>query len=242
MISFLYLPVNGWYDRPRGDNTVLEIAEQQIQKRGRILSVDRLDPRHSALVVIDVQNDFCSPDGVVARSGKDVSGALEMIPRLIELIDGARSNDVPVVLVRTTHSDDSTTDSWRFRTGKKESTPNCVPGSWGADFFQIIPHPNDHVVTKHRYSAFNSAEFVNVISRLNRPSLVFCGVATNICVETSVRDATCADYYATLVSDCSGAYSKELHAATIKNVQNNFGLVVTVRDLLGAWQKVGSAH
>ncbi len=205
------------------------------------MAIDRLDPSNAVLVVIDVQNDFCSPDGVAAKSGRDVTAALEMVPRLGELISGARSAGVPVVLVRTTHSDETTTDSWRFRTGQRESVPNCVPGSWGAEFYGIVPDESDHVVTKHRYSAFASQEFVDLLSRLGRASLLFCGVATNICVETSLRDATCEDYFSTLVEDCSGAYSKELHDATVENVRNSFGLVVTARELINAWSDKGGS-
>ena len=57
------------------------------------MSIDRLDPGQAALVVIDVQNDFCSPQGVVARSGKDVSGAMGLIANLVALIDGAHKSD-----------------------------------------------------------------------------------------------------------------------------------------------------
>lgn len=205
------------------------------------MAIDRLDPSNAVLVVIDVQNDFCSPDGVAAKSGRDVTAAIEMVPRLGELISGARSAGVPVVLVRTTHSDETTTDSWRFRTGQRESVPNCVPGSWGAEFYGILPDESDHVVTKHRYSAFSSQEFVDLLSRLGRASLLFCGVATNICVETSLRDATCEDYFSTLVEDCSGAYSKELHDATVENVRNSFGLVVTAGELINAWSNKGGS-
>ena len=64
----------------------------------------------------------------------------------------------------------------------------------------------------------------------------FGGVATNICVETSLRDATCADYFATLVEDCSGAYEKKLHDGTVQNVASNFGLVVTSEEILSHWK------
>ena len=203
------------------------------------MAFDRLDPGNAALVVIDVQNDFCSPSGVMALSGKDVSGVLEMMPKLVELIERAHSAGVPVVLVQTLHSDETTTEPWRFRTGQRESVPNCVPGSWGAELYEITPHPADHIVTKHRYSAFSSPEFVGLMTQLAKPSLLFCGVATNVCVETSIRDATCADYYATLVEDCSSAYLSELHRGSVENINSHFGVVVTTSDVIDAWNKAG---
>ena len=204
------------------------------------LAIDRLDPGNSALVVIDVQNDFCSPRGVMAKSGKDVSGAVAMIPRLERLIEGAHQSNVPVILVRTIHSPETTSQAWRYRTGRAEQVPNCVPGSWGAEFFELKPAPDDFIVTKHRYSAFNSPEFIELLARLKRSSLLFCGVATNVCVETSLRDATCSDYYSTLVEDCSSAYLKSLHDGTVHNVMSNFGQVVTVDEILVRWLGIPS--
>lgn len=199
------------------------------------LAIDRLDPGDSALVVIDVQNDFCSPEGVMAKSGKDVSGVVAMMPRLERLIEGAHQSNVPVILVRTTHSPETTSQAWSHRTGRAEQAPNCLPDSWGAEFFGLKPEPDDFIVTKHRYSAFNSPDFIELISRLNKPSLLFCGVATNVCVETSLRDATCSDYYSTLVEDCSSAYLRSLHEGAVHNVKSNFGQVVTAVEVLDRW-------
>ena len=205
------------------------------------MTINRLDPGASVLVVIDVQNDFCSRDGVMARSGKDVSSAVDMVPRLAGLIAGAHEVHVPVVLVRTIHSEGTTSEAWRYRTGRREAVPNCLPDSWGAEFFSLKPQPGDFVVTKHRYSAFNSLEFTELVASLKRPSLLFCGVATNVCVETSLRDATCFDYYAALIEDCSSAYSRDLHEGTVQNIRTNFGLVVRAEEILGHWREtVGS--
>ena len=206
------------------------------------MTIDRLDPRASVLVVIDVQNDFCSPQGIMARSGKDVSGAVEMAPRLAGLIAGAHQVHVPVILVRTTHSEGTTSEAWRYRIGRRESIPNCLPDSWGAEFFSLKPQPEDFVVTKHRYSAFNSLEFTELIAILKRPSLLFCGVATNVCVETTLRDATCSDYYAALVEDCSSAYSRDLHEGTVQNIRANFGLVVRAEEILGRWRETAGSN
>ncbi len=199
------------------------------------MGMDRLENHNSVLVVIDVQNDFCSPDGLMAKAGKDVSRAVGMIPRLQAVIAGAHAAGIPAVFVRTTHSDGTTSEPWRYRSGKKETAPNCVTGSWGAEFFSISPGTDDYVATKHRYSALTSPEFQEVLARLERSSLLFCGVATNICVETTLRDAVCADYFATLIEDCSAAYSERLHIAALENIRESFGLITNAETVLERW-------
>ncbi len=198
---------------------------------------DRCNPDGAVLMVVDVQNDFCDPAGVMARRGRDVSMAAAMASRLAAVIRAARVSSVPVVFVRTTHSEQLDSEAWRWRTGIAEEGYVCLEGSWGAEYFGVEPEPGDVVVTKHRYSAFGAEGLPEALRAIGRQSLLFTGVATNVCVETSLRDAVCADYLATLVEDCCAAYSPVAHATTITNVETNFGTVVTSESLLECWSR-----
>lgn len=202
------------------------------------MSIDRFDPSLCVLVVIDVQNDFCHIEGVAAKNGKSVEQVNNMVPSLENLIARTRDVGVPLIFVRTTHGDDTSTDSWRYRTGKLEKSSNCHEGSWGAEFFKVSPVEGEYVATKHRYSAFRSPEFKSALKELNRPSLLFTGVATNICVETTLRDAMCADYYASLVEDCCAAYTISGHNSAVENVRNFFGVVTNSEALMSHWKEL----
>jgi ureidoacrylate peracid hydrolase len=187
------------------------------------------------LVVIDVQNDFCSPSGLQAAQGQDLAMIDPAIDRLEALIARAHLGGVPVVFVSTTHSSSTDSPEWLARHPDPTRQQSCQEGTWGADFYRLVPVAGDTVVEKHRYSGFIETTLHEVLARLGRRSLLFCGVTTNTCVETSLRDAVCSDYLATLVSDCCGAYSAEAHQRALSAVANGFGAVVDSSHIVAAW-------
>lgn len=209
------------------------------------LLADRLDPSRAALVVIDVQNDFCHPDGRAARGGRDVSAVDLAVTRLSATIAAAREAGVPVVFVRTEHGADLDSLAWRRRFDARLTEPNpvdnvnCATGSWGAEFYGVEPVDGDAVVTKHRYSAFSSPEFRAVVRDLDRPSLLMTGVATEVCVESTMRAAVDSDLLATLVSDCAATYSPEIQSAAVARLAGNVGPAVDSAELMRRWATTG---
>ncbi len=201
---------------------------------------DRLHPDRSAVVVIDVQNDFCHPDGVSAGLGKDLSGVESAVARLADFLPAARAAGVPVVFVRNLHSPGSDTPEWLARHPNPGRAQTCQVGTWGAEFYGVAPVEGDVVVDKHRYSAFTRTRLEEVLEGLGRRSLLFCGVASNTCVETSLRDAVCRDFLATMVEDCSGAYSPEAHQRAVVSVRSGFGLVATSTEIVRDWAARGT--
>lgn len=199
----------------------------------------RYRPEHAALVVVDVQNDFCSPDGSLAGAGFDVSAAVEMVPRLQGLIDAAHGAGVQVVFVQTFHDETTDTPQWLGRVGDGPGTERtgitCRTGSWGAEFYELAPAPGDVVVTKNRFSAFVGTNLDLTLRSLGVRSLLFTGVATEICVESSLRSGLFHEYYVSLVEDCAASYSRAAHEASVAVVGQNFGTVVSSAELVDLW-------
>jgi len=197
---------------------------------------DRCDPRYAALIVVDVQNDFVSPEGSAGKRGDDVGAAMAMIPNLTSLIDQARKVGLTVVYIRTTHSDWTDTASWIYRTSQKSGLNTCREGTWGAEFYDgIAPLPSERVVIKHRYSAFINTDLNTVLKARGIESILVCGVATNVCVETTARDGYMYDYYVTMIDDCSAAYDAKLHMNTLENIRRHFGLVASSHQITETW-------
>jgi nicotinamidase-related amidase len=96
----------------------------------------------------------------------------------------------------------------RRRRGAYLSIPVCEPNAWNGDFFQIVPRADEVVVTKHRYGAFESGDLDLVLRSRGIRTVVMTGVATNVCVETTARQAFLRDYYVVLTSDCTATYSR----------------------------------
>jgi ureidoacrylate peracid hydrolase len=112
----------------------------------------------------------------------------------------------------------------------------CREGTWGAELYEgISPLPSERLVIKHRYSAFINTDLNTVLKARNIQSVLVCGVATNVCVETTARDGYMYDYYVTMIDDCSAAYEAKLHLGTLENIRRHFGLVASSQEIIDSW-------
>lgn len=205
---------------------------------------EKVNPRHTALVIIDMQNDFIADEGLIAREGRDVSQAKEMAKHLPELIKTARAAGVFVVFVRNVYTSDHNfylSDVWleqaaRKRAGGYTRIPVCEAGSWGGDFYgEVRPQPHDPIVTKHRYSAFYNTDLETILRANGIRTVVLTGVVTNVCVETSAREAFVRDYYVVVVRDGTAAYVQADHDMTLNNIDRFFGETASIEDLTAVW-------
>jgi ureidoacrylate peracid hydrolase len=205
---------------------------------------EKIDPRHTALVVIDMQNDFIADEGLIAREGRDVSQAKEMAEHLPKLIKTARAAGVFVVFVRNVYTSEQNfylSDVWleqaaRKRAGGYTRIPVCAAGAWGGDFYgDVRPEPNDPIVTKHRYSAFYNTDLDTILRANGIRTVIFTGVVTNVCVETSAREAFVRDYYVVVASDGAAAYVQADHDMTLKNIDRFFGEIASIDELTALW-------
>ncbi|MFI5605687.1 cysteine hydrolase family protein [Amycolatopsis sp. NPDC051903] len=195
---------------------------------------DKLDPAKAAVLVVDVQNDYCHPDGACARRGNDVSAAKEMLPRLRGLLTGAREHGVPVVFIRTAHEKATDSAALTVRSVGRSGVV-CRAGTWGAEFFEVAPLPGEAVVTKHRYSAFVNTRLDSVLRTGRIETLVMAGVTTNVCVESTARHGFMLDYHIAFAGDCCAAFSQAEHDSALVNIDGYFGSVMSAGHLLETW-------
>lgn len=205
---------------------------------------EKVRPRHSALIVIDMQNDFCAKGGLVDRGGRDVSAAQEMARRLPSLINSARKSGALVVFVRSsysTHQNIFLSDVWLEQAARKQGggytlTPVCQDGAWGSDYYSDIrPERGDIVVFKHRYGAFHSTDLELILRSHGVRTIVLTGVSTNVCVETTAREGFVRDFYTVLVGDGTAAYSAEEHNTTLRTIDRFFGEIASIAELQALW-------
>lgn len=200
----------------------------------------RYDPAFAALIVIDVQNDFCSPAGSLARLGYSTIAVQEMVPRLQRLIAAAHSVHLPVLFIKTLHDESTDTPQWLGRLGNGPGTKRtgltCRPGTWGSDFYEVAPTNGDNVVTKNRFSGFVGTNLDILLKKSRVQSLLFAGVTTETCVESTLRDGLFHEYYVSLIEDCAASYNQEAHAASTSTIAANFGTVIQEQSLVHLWQ------
>jgi ureidoacrylate peracid hydrolase len=198
---------------------------------------EQVDPKVAALLVIDMQNDFCHPEGVSGKRGRQLTMTIEMAPRLEAFIKQCRRVDMPVIFVKTIHYPWTDSPSWVRRLDKDSGDSVCRPGTWGAEFYAAIqPEEGEIVLTKHRYSAFLGTNLDLILRSRGIRSLLISGVGTNVCVESTLRDGYMRDYYIVLLEDCVGATDRELHEATLKNVRLHFGAVSNSNEVRKLWK------
>jgi ureidoacrylate peracid hydrolase len=200
----------------------------------------QLGSSNTALLVVDVQNDFCHNQGVFS---KYKSATLDHVERAVSnlsaLIENCRESNLPIIFIRTTHSDWTNSPSWLKRMeGAGEKMRICAPDSWGSNFYNVAPKESDCIVTKHRYSAFIGTDLDLILRSKGIENILVTGVATNVCVESTARDGYHRDYNVILIEDCCGAYDNAEHAATLNNISKFFGVVTSSETLIASLEKV----
>ena len=200
--------------------------------------VEEMTAHDSVLIVVDVQNDFVHEAGVFGKAGLELGAMQACVENLLPLVDAARAAGVPVIFIKTHHDDWNNTPAFDLRSVRETARAEiCATGAWGADYYRVRPAAADLEVVKHRYSAFLGTSLEVVLRALARPTVLVTGVTTNVCVETTIRDACMRDYRAVLVADCAGAPTKEEHEGAIHNVRTYFGTVTDSATLMAAWDQ-----
>lgn len=197
-------------------------------------------PGRTALLVVDVQNDFAHADGVMGRFGVDLSSVDAAVDRTQELLAAAHAAGVQVFLVRlqtTAARDSRAANLRRARMGRSvpEELRVCREGRWGADFYRIAPAPGDIEVAKWRYSSFGGTGLDMQLRALQLDTLVVCGLTTECCVETTVRDAFALDFHVFVVADASTAYDRAMHEMSIRSMVQNFAIRLESPAIVAAW-------
>jgi nicotinamidase-related amidase len=206
-----------------------------------------VDPKSTAFVIIDMQNDCCSEGGSGHRAGGDISMYRETIPRIAHFADACRRISVPVIHVGICTLPDGMSDSpaWirlRLRANKNYNAQNdgawgfTMLGSWGAEFVdELQPQPGDLRVTKYRSSAFHNTNLDLLLRSNGIRSVMVAGCTTEGCVESTVRDLCFYDYFGVVLADCVGSDVRELHDASMLVMSAYRADVATSAQIVEAW-------
>jgi ureidoacrylate peracid hydrolase len=205
---------------------------------------EKLRPAHTAVVVVDVLNDFCAEGGTMDQEGLDVSAPREAAARIPALLDAARAAGALPVFVRNVYSTPTNhylSDVWleqaeRRREGSYTTRPVCPPDSWNNDFYgDVRPRADEPIVTKHRFDAFLNTDLDTILRANGIRTVVMAGIATNVCVETTTRSAFLRDYYVVVAADACATFSEDEHEASLRTIDKYFGEVTTIDAVVNVW-------
>jgi ureidoacrylate peracid hydrolase len=182
-------------------------------------------PEKSALLVVDMQKFFLDP-----QSPTFTCGGPAVLPGVKRLLAAFRAAGRPVIFTQHVHAADGSDAGimgWWWE-------GMCVEGSpESAIAHEIAPLPGEKVIAKHRYSAFYNTDLETVLRVQGIEDLVICGVMTNMCVESTARDAYFRDYRVFIPADGTGSVTEEMHRASLLNLSFGFAVITSVADLLG---------
>ena len=198
-----------------------------------------VDPAAAAIVVIDMQNDFCHPDGLFAKAGKDTTAIREMLPRAVSFVETARRLGVRVIFVQQTTLRDDRSDSpayLRFKVRDDKAPDYTLEGTWGWQYIdEMNLRPDDFVVRKSRSDAFLHTNLDQVLRAARIETMVVIGPVTEGCVEATVRSGLHHDYYVVVVRDCVASVNKALHEGSMRLMEARH-IMANSDELLAAWK------
>ncbi|MEG3088967.1 pyrimidine utilization protein B [Sphingomonas sp. PB4P5] len=210
----------------------------------------RLAPEHTAIIVIDMQNAYASPGGYVDLAGFDIAGAAAAIARIGMVLDTARSAGMPIVYLQNGWDPDyheaggPGSPNWHKSNALKTMRARAelhgqllARGGWDYDIVTALaPQPGDLRVHKTRYSAFFNSQLDSVLRARGIRNLVFVGIASNVCVESTLRDGFHLEYFGVMLEDATHHLGPPaMQQATVYNIEKFFGWVSTVADFRAAF-------
>jgi ureidoacrylate peracid hydrolase len=184
----------------------------------------KINRNRAALLVIDMQRFFLDPD-----SPTFTCGGLAVLPNVERLIEAFRGARRPVIYTRHVHHPDGMDAGimgWWWEGMCREGTPESEIHE------RIAPRPDEKVILKHRYSAFYNTDLETILRCLKIEDLVISGIMTNMCCESTARDAYYRDYRLFFPADATGSVTEQMHLASLLNLAWGFACVNTAGEIL----------
>jgi ureidoacrylate peracid hydrolase len=215
-----------------------------------------VDPGSTAIIVVDMQNDFAAPGGMFDRAGIPIDAIQAIVEPIRVVLDAGRAAGMRAVFLKMQFAADlsdagppdvpNRIKHRRLGVGEPMQAPTgesgriLVEGTWNTEIVAALtPEADDLVVTKHRYSGFYETDLDRELRAAGVDTLIFVGATTSVCVESSVRDAFYRDYRCVLLSDCTAEpigsqLARSNHEASLLVIEALFGWVADSPSLLGA--------
>jgi len=203
----------------------------------------------TAVIVIDMQNAYASLGGYVDLAGFDISGAQSTIKNIVRTLEAARSSGIQVVYLQNGWDPDYVEAGTPLSPNYYKSNalkamrrnPNLkgkllARGTWDYEIVEALePQPGDIRVAKPRYSAFFNSQLDTILRARGIRNLIFVGIATNVCVESTLRDGFHLEYFGYVLEDATHQLGPDfIQKAALYNIETFFGWVSTVDDFIGA--------
>lgn len=192
----------------------------------------------TALIVVDMQNSFCADEGGCGKPGLPIQNLQTAIRPCVRLVAAARAANVPVIYTRYIYRPDYADGGVliKYLLPDLKDVGALRAGTWDVEVVpELTPQEGDFIVDKNRPSSFYATNLETILNGLDIESLVVCGVTTNCCVESTVRDASHRDYKTFVVQDAVAELDEERNSVALRSMDMLFADLKTVNDVEIAW-------
>lgn len=206
---------------------------------------EKLDPAKTALLLVDVQNDFCHPDGFFPHVPAFALSERKLVNRmrdpLLALLTAARAADCLRVFIRAIYDPIYCAPPFAEKLNERGAFGHaCLEGTWGADYwepFRIRPSSREVEVIKHRNGAFHGTNLAVILRANGIRTTVITGVATSGCVDSTVRHAMFEDFFAIVPADTTADLVEERYRVHLGKLADGFATVTTSEEVIRVWER-----
>lgn len=219
-----------------------------------------IDHARTAVIVVDMQNDFGSPGGMFQRAGIDISPIRAAVAPTVKAVSAARKAEIPIVYLKMAFKPDlsdagpaespSRQNHRRLNVGQVVRAPDgtesriLIRDTWNTEILrELTPRAGDVTLYKHRFSGFFQTDLDAILKKMDVNVLIVTGCTTSVCVESTIRDAMFRDYSSVLLADCSAepigyGLARSNHEASLLTIQTSLGWVSTSDEFVRALSSV----
>ena len=219
-----------------------DLPPDYVRKGEKLLVTleETVDARHSALIIVDVQNDFVYGKGNLSSPAGKINPCEEILSPLNAFIEKCRRIGVPVIYTYTVHAGDLDLPPYKARMVRRETAPVCMRGTKGAEFPEKLSKPlsREPIVTKHGFDAFADGNLHTLLQNRGIKSLIFSGIDTAVCVDTTLRHGFHLGYYVVMAQDICASPQPFRQECAVKLVESQYGFVTTSKEIMQIWDKV----
>ncbi|MAN67736.1 cysteine hydrolase [uncultured Hyphomonas sp.] len=214
------------------------IAVEVLPHTSAGLLKDIIEPARTALLLIDVQVDFVSPEGVIGMAGVDMSSITSAIDKMETLRAAAKAQGATVAFLRVVTREETDSDAlknlyaWRGHPGQHAICRADEPGS---DYFRLFPEEGDIDVEKVLFDGFFGTDLEEQLRARGIDTLIVAGVTTDCCVDQTARSAFHRNFNVVVVSDACAAYEELLHFGGLLALEKNCALLADTEAVLATW-------
>lgn len=194
---------------------------------------EKLNPATTALLIIDIQNDFCSPQGLMASLGKNISGMDVMVEKIAQLAELCNSIGIPTFYTQQIYDRTKLSDLQNEQYDLDGKMITCDIAGDGYKFYNLTP-PQNRVFPKYTYNVFSNSNLSNELTSRGIKTLIITGVSTQICVETAIRNGFDIGYKIVAAKDLIATTSHDPHIQerTLRLVAKTYGVVLHSSEII----------